>query len=328
LAADPDLTLVQALRAGLETRSPQAPNRTSPPAAFSDPADLARFHELWATREALSTSHEKVIQAKALIFCSLPYRRVDERSVIRRARLGPRSHLSVTFTAVDPGHPLPYGADRALLGWIQTRGYADRFITFRSLTDFFDAFDLSRSGRDYSRFRERLARLLGLAITVRVEGEREEAQIHMQPLKKAFTPKTHGEVERALLSESSAQLLLVRNRYGFELDADFHAYLRANPVPLPLPLMRLFHNRPQSWDFASFVIYRCFAARTTSTIAWSELNEQMASTDTYPRRLKAHLNQVLQEVRVLYPGFPAQFLPGRQGLSVAPWRPALEAVGG
>ena len=91
--------------------------------------------------------------------------------------------------------------------------------------------------------------------------------------------------------------------------------------------MRLFHNRPQSWDFASFVIYRCFASRSASIIPWSELTEQMASTDSYPRRLKAHLNRVLQEVRVLYPGFPAQFLPAWQGLSVAPWKPALEAAG-
>jgi len=51
----------------------------------------------------------------------------------------------------------------------------------------------------------------------------------------------------------------------------------------------------------------------------------MASTDRYPRRLKANLDQVLQEVRVVYPGFPAHFLPGGAGLSVAPWRPALEA---
>jgi hypothetical protein len=195
----------------------------------------------------------------------------------------------VTFTALDPGHPLPYGADRALLGWIQTRGYEDRFITFHSLTNFFDAFGLSRSGRDYARFRERLARLLGLAVT--------------------------------------PPLLLVRSRYGFELDPDFHAYLRTNPVPLPLPLMRLFHNRPQAWDFASFVLYRCFAARAASVVPWSELTEQMASTDRYPRRLKANLRQVLQEVRVVYPGFPAHFLPGWQGLAVARWRASLEAVG-
>ena len=329
MPSQPDLALARALREGLVARPADLPpDRSSPPLADSTrPADLIRFHDLWAAREAVSTSHERVIQARALIFCSLPYRRVDQRSVTRRARIGHKSHISVTFTAVDPAHPLPYGADRALLGWIQTRGYLDRFITFRSLTEFFDAFDLSRSGRDYARFRERLARLLGLAITVRLDGERDEAQIHMQPLKKAFTPRTHGEVERILLSESSAQLLLVRNRYGFELDPDFHAYLRANPVPLPLPLMRLFHNRPQSWDFASFVIYRCFAARSASVVPWSELSEQMASTDSYPRRLKANLNQVLREVRVVYPGFPAHFLPGGEGLSVAPWRPALEAGG-
>ena len=312
---------VRAFRDG--SRAANAHEARSVPTSASSTLQ-AQFKELFAASEAIATTLENIVQAKALIFCALPYHRVAERSLTRSARTGRSSTISVTFTAVDPLQPLPYGADRALLGWLQTLGYQDPFITFQSLTQFFRAFGLSDSGRDYIRFRERLARLLGLAITVRLDSEEGESRIVMQPLKKAFTPKTRSEVRHAQEGEASPQLILVQNRYGFELDPDFWQYLRSNPVPLPLPLMRLFHSRPQGWDFAQFVLYRCFAARTPSVLPWSELIAQMGSTDRSPRRLKANLVQVLKEIRVVYSDFPAAFLPGCKGLQVEPWRPRID----
>ena len=47
---------------------------------------------------------------------------------------------------------LPFGADRALLGWIQTQAYTDGFIEFASLRAFLGAFGLSDGGVQYRRF--------------------------------------------------------------------------------------------------------------------------------------------------------------------------------
>jgi hypothetical protein len=130
----------------------------------------------------------KLVQAKALIFCALPYSRIPDRSVTRRARIGRESVLTVTFASIEPGVPLPYGADRALLGWIQTLCYHDRFVSFDTLTQFFRAFGLSDSGREYARFRGRLERLMSLALSVRLDEGDTSARLAMQPLKNSVTP--------------------------------------------------------------------------------------------------------------------------------------------
>jgi hypothetical protein len=97
-------------------------------------------------QRVLADLRTKLVQAKAPIFCALPYSRIPDRSVTRRARIGRDSVLNITVASIEPGIPLPYGADRALLGWIQTLCYHDRFVSFDTLTQFFRAFGLSDSG--------------------------------------------------------------------------------------------------------------------------------------------------------------------------------------
>jgi hypothetical protein len=286
-----------------------------------DSSQLARFHRLWEVREEVAEPHSRIVQAKALILCSLPYLRTAERSVLRTARISRTTRLSVTFTSIDENVPVAFGADRALLGWIQTRGYDDGFVSFNSLTEFFRAFGLSQSGREYLRFRERLRRLESLSITVRLDTDEEAARVNLQPIKKSFTPRTSREARERLAQETAPQLMLVKSRYGFQLDPDFWEYLKANPVPLPLALMRLFHNRPKAWDLTAFVLYRSYAARTPSVVPWQELLNQMGSTDRYPHRLKATFTTVLDEIRVVYPTLGARFLRGFGGLQIEPWRP-------
>jgi hypothetical protein len=240
---------------------------------------------------------------------------------VRQARLGRRSYVPVFFSALDPRQPLPFGADRALLGWIQTLALqGGPTVRFDRLSEFFRAFGLASSGREYRIFRERLARLCGLSITVRLSAEDGDRQLSMIPIKKSFTP-SGGDEARTLLCSEASQLLLVPRSYGLELDPDFYQYLCEHPVPLPLPIMRLFHNSPKAWDFAQIVLYRSYAASTACVMTWPELLDQMSSEDTALSRLKATLRQVLREIQTVYPGFPARFLPARQGLRIEPWRP-------
>jgi hypothetical protein len=88
--------------------------------------------------------------------------------------------------------------------------------------------------------------------------------------------------------------------------------------------MRRFHGRPKAWDLAAFVLYRSYVARTPSAVPWPDLIAQLGSRDTFPRRLKATLSAVLDEIRVVYPNLRARFLPGFTGLEIQPWKPLGE----
>lgn len=284
--------------------------------------DRERFNALWAAKEELGEgSSDLLLQAKALVLCALPYKRIPEQQLTRTAKLGRDTTLSVTFAAIGKDAVLPYGADRALLGWIQTRAYTEGFISFDRLTEFLSAFGLDDGGKNYRLFRGRVDRLSRLAVSIETSTQDEEALLNITPIRAAYYPKSTKEAKRTLTTEEAGQLLLIPQRYGFQLDPVFWEYLRANPVPLPLPLMRLFHNKPKGWDFAQFVLYRCFAAKRRSVVPWSVFSEQLGSTDHDRRRLKFTLKRCLAEMKVIYPDLPAKFLPEYEGLEVAQWRP-------
>ena len=97
------------------------------------------------------TRDELILQAKALVLCGLPYKRIKANQITRRARVGKDSVLSVTFTAIGDGSVLPFGADRAVLGWIQTRAFQTGYVAYNTLTEFFRDFQLSPNGRNYRR---------------------------------------------------------------------------------------------------------------------------------------------------------------------------------
>jgi len=304
---------------GLELEKPSAEISGSESDDLAE-RDLAQFNRIWRVREEALTSREILLQAKALVLCGLPYKRTDKRSVTRKARLGPGSSIAVTFTAIGENGILPYGADRALLGWIQTRAYNSGFVEYRSLREFFTDFGLNDSGANYQRFKARTERLMTLAISVEATAPNEKGIMNLLAVKRAFFPKGTKEARRRLKDEQAGQLLILPERYGFQLDPDFWEYFRANPVPLPLPLMRLFHSRPKGWDLAQFLLYRCYAARSQSVIPWQSFHDQLGSEDANRKQLKRTLIRYLDEIKTVYPNLPARFLPGFDGLEVAPWR--------
>jgi hypothetical protein len=268
-----------------------------------------------------------LLAAKALVFCGFPYQRSPLTTVVREAHLGADTHLTVYLSTTEPNVPTPYGADRALLAWITTLTYDTGFVTFTSLTDFFDAFRLARSGVQYRRFEERLHRLLSFSLSLILRTPGGVSRLNMRPLQRAYTPRDGAEARRLLAEETRSQLSLLPSdikRYGILLDPAFHEYLRGNPVVLPLTLMRRFHNRPLFWDAASYLLYRCWSARTPCVIPWKIVRRQLASVDQLDRRLALSLNRVADEIRADYPDFPVRVEPGSHDLVVAPFRPPRE----
>ncbi len=264
---------------------------------------------------------KRLVQSKALLLCPLPYSPTSTRCVTRTARIGRTARLTVTLTALDDRLPLPFGADRTLLAWIQTLAFSSGFAAFDAVVEYLNAFGLGSGGRDYRVFRDRLARLENLAVRVQLETPDEVATIRLHPLKGSFLPRNRRSGTQTLAAAGALpSQLLLRNGYGLALDPDFWVYLRDQPVALPFEQLLPFSNRPKAWDFASFVLYRSFAARQPATIPWTELVAQLASVDRSPRRLRATLGRVLAEIRTGMPGFPAQLRPGAEGLCIEPWQ--------
>jgi len=285
---------------------------------------LSVFHNLSDIAERGGLDREKIlIQAKALAFCGLPYRRTDELRVTRRAPIGRNEHLLVTYSTAGPDSELPYGADRALLAWIQTRSFKDGFLYFDTLHEFLDDFGLDSGGKNYRRFHERLRRVESLVIHIEVESTGERLVGNVPPIRWSYTPKTAKALRRQLADDNQGQQLLVKAPYGFKLDVEFWEYLRSSFAVLPLELMRVFHARPRDWDLAQFLLVRCAIAESTSAIRVEELGHQLGSVDSNPRRLTAALRRVLEEIHLVYPDFPAEVLNAQQ-VEVGPWRPLVE----
>jgi hypothetical protein len=154
--------------------------------------------------EAPDDPYALLLAAKALVFCGFPLQPTSRTSIAREAQLGAETHLTVFFSTTEPGVPIPFGADRALLAWITTLTYDSGFVTFSNLTDFFDAFQLARSGVQYQRFEQRLRRLLSLSLSVILKTPSGIVRLNMRPLQKAYTPRDGYEARRLLAAEKSS----------------------------------------------------------------------------------------------------------------------------
>ena len=264
---------------------------------------------------------ELLVQAKGLLLCTLPLKRTAATRLRRRARIGESDEILVTFAAVDPAVALPFGADRALLAWIQTRAFRHGYILFDSLNDFFSAFDLNSSGANYSRFKARLERIANLTIQVRVSGSDIDIT-NAPPIERAVFPDTPlGRRELSVAGGNGQERVVRPRRYGLQLSRSFHRYLSESSIPLPLELLRRFHDEPMAWDLASLAIWRCYAASRASSIPWGALIAHLGSHDGDRKQLKRNLSRVLERIRREYPGFPVRFLPAYRGLAIEPWRP-------
>ncbi len=271
------------------------------------------------------TRSELLFQAKGLLLCTLPLRRTMATRLQRRARIGESTEILVTFAAIDPGVPLPFGADRALLAWIQTRAFHDGYILFDTLNDFFSAFRLNSSGANYARFKKRLERIANLTIQVRISGSEIDIT-NAPPLERAIFPDTPVDRRQlTILDRHGRERILRPARYGLQLSRSFHRYLCQSPIPLPLSLMRCFHDQPMAWDLASLTLWRCYAASRASFIPWHSLVEHLGSHDRDRSQLKKALAKVLEKIRRACPGFPVHFLPAYRGLAIEPWRPPAES---
>jgi hypothetical protein len=317
---DNDLLPQSVLEELLEEQLSKAPN---PPKLLShDRANVL----LNARDELRAALYDKLIVARPLLLCQLPYRSSTEPFVVSRSQLGPTDTIETRYSASNaPETPLPFGADRALLGYVQTRGITDGVITLGALTEYFSAFGIQPNGKAYRAFYASLERLRYLHVMVTRRGpshddRAEKRTLGLTPLQGVYTPDSPADLPDA--KSDPLQIRLFRARYALTLDPAFHALIQREPIVLPLPLLRAFRNAPRSYDFAAWATWRSCAAQRASRMSCAQFHAEFdASNDTNPYRLEAAFRQVLEEIRVVYPDFPMLMLPRRRGLLIEPWRP-------
>ena len=280
------------------------------------PARQPRSHlKLLAEAEGLVQAREDVeggaksalFVARSLIIGTLPHKPTTERYATREARIGKQTIVTVSLSVTHPKVDLAFGADRALLAYLQTVCRPSGFAYFDSILEFFDTFRIDSSGRSYARFYERLRRLRHLSLNYVCRGPSSDETLNMPIIKYAFTPRD----SKAAASRDDQQLSLLfsAGRYGVQLDETFYKHFVASEVPLPLTLMRILHNKPVEWDFAAFIVARCGAAAKESFVPFGELLKQLGlDSHTNPRLLRAQFRRTLDDkIKFLFADCPAHF---------------------
>ena len=248
---------------------------------------------------------ELLIAARALVLCGLPYRKSEDRQVVKKARLGNGQWLTVVYTALGE-HPIPFGKDRAILSWITTVASrtGNPLVQFDTAMEFMRAFGMSDAGSNYKMIRASIDRLKSFSCYVTMNDGDVEASSQEAVIKRALIPsRDDGTHERG----GGVRLPLMQEGFFVELDPSFFQEVQAHGVPIPLDVMRRYANNPMAWDFIMFLNYRTKIARSPSRIPLAQLAQMLGTGDSNLRKVKMRLEDVLKELKDIWPDCPAHF---------------------
>lgn len=273
-----------------------------------------RVVELAVARHDQSLGEEYIKLAQALILCTLPYSPTTATRIVRRARMGDGSYLTVTFAAVTDGVGLPYGADRKLLHWIIDKAIRadDPYVPWNSVMEFQREMGIQQSGRSNRQIRERFARLAGLVIQIK-RPKSDGTGVETFPIiGKSYLPNSI--VPRTIDSATQQPLPGLGDRYGLMLFEPLFEDLRLHKVVMPRRLWLELKGPTAVQDLVMWLYYRCYSAATETVIPWTALQEQFPTDDSNHNRLKLHVRTAIRTLKTLWPGVHLDHLP--QGILV------------
>lgn len=238
--------------------------------------------------------------AQATVLCTLPYSELSERSVVRRARLGDGSTLTVTFTACVDGVSLPYGSDRRLMFWLFDRALeaGSPNIAWESAGQYLREMKLFDSGRNYRLLQESFLRLAGMHINI----ERFGAAGGVIGMNRSIFDDYHLPKSISCLADPRQMSLdgIERKPFGVRLSQRLFEDFASNHISLPRRIWSDMGGSAQVQDIVMWLCYRCHAARNESLIPWAALADQF-SRDSNPRRQKAIAVEAVMILRRLWP---------------------------
>jgi hypothetical protein len=251
-------------------------------------------------------SGEALFLARILIQCGLPVTPEPSGVVTRTARTGQYERVSVTFSVTDPNIPLPFGNDRLMAHFLTTKAVRKQstLLNWNDVNEYLAVFgQYERSGRNHRLAQERFIRLAFMNITVLVVDTKNDVTSTMKvPLIGAA--RISGGMDTGTgkwtVRESPRQLLM-QNTEALQIDPIFFSRFleEGKSVPVPIELILATAKSPRLMDFALFLYWRCFAARSETVITWEQLKGQFDARSGDVQFWKKNFRKVLTIIKSL-----------------------------
>lgn len=250
-------------------------------------------------RQVAKMDFERILHtAKTLALCSLPVEPTTARTIEREAIDEQGLKVRVNFSTHKANIALPYGNDRAIITWLMTlaREHGSPKVQFDSAMEFFSAFGIGDSGRNYVELREALERICNVVITYGYESELLDVD------------RDKGEklvYDKQLPSRrdvSSERLGLVRltglPNYFIEFGDKTFKELVSSPVSIPLEILRRYRNNPTNWDLLNFIVAESAGIESggSKSLSLSAVVQFLGSQDKNLRKLKLRIELLHQEL--------------------------------
>ena len=279
-----------------------------------------RMVEVKEARHEASTM-ELMLIAQIMVFCGLPYRRSSERRIVRKARTGKGSTVSVTFQAMMDGVDIPFGSDRTLLHWVTHHALMTRsaFVPLSSASQFLRDMGMSTSGQNIQRVKEAFRRIASVAIVVVRDNQASvnTQQIIMPIARSAALPK------RLRKDKKQGQISLLPMEgseddepAGFQLDEAVFREFSQFHVPTLRKLLEVTRESPQIQDYMMFLQWRSFSAKEESLIPWAQMRDQMCQDDSNPYRMRSRFQEAIEALKIAWPALNAA--AETRGLRIGP----------
>jgi hypothetical protein len=262
------------------------------------------------------TGYELMQIAQVMCFCGLPYKRTEERAVVRQARTADGNTLKVTFRAMIDGVDIPFGTDRSLLHWMCHKAVTSKspFIPMGSVNDYLRDMNMADSGANIKRVREAFQRIASFALVVEREGIIKE-QLITPIIQAARLPRgmqlTPRGAQMSLLSSSGEEL-------GFTIAEGVYREFMGHHVPALKVLLQVTREKPQTQDAMLFLQWRSYVAGSDTLIPWSAIRQQLWTEDSNPWRLKGRFEAAIEALKVAWPELNATATA--KGLEIGPPR--------
>ncbi|SNT27048.1 RepA protein [Granulicella rosea] len=273
--------------------------------------DLVRIRE---KRDAGELGFQMTQIAQAMVLCGLPYSPTNETKIVRRARLGDGSTVSVTFSAGLDGIPMPYGSDRTLLHWMIDKAIKTQspVVNWDTATEFLRDVGMADSGKNRKDLKQRYLRLTGLTIGVVRKGSTESTVLV------PFIEESHLPTSVDLAADRNGHQLLKLDSqvFGFRLGDRIFKEILQYHVPVPFELLQATKKKSQLQDLLIFLYWRSFAAQSEVVIPWESLREQLWQEDSVTSRIRTRFKEAILIFRTFWPELNAE--AEKTGLRIGP----------
>lgn len=262
--------------------------------------------------QTLPDDQDKALISKALMFCPLPYRRTEEKQLVKECRV-PGGNIQVVLNALDDKIPLPFGNDAFVLDLLssQARFRKNPEITTEHLADLMQMLGHEHfGGRDYRIFLERIRRIGAFAMRVKRRGSLAINARVVDVDGSAFWGAQ--DIEREKRGERPLMPYVIR------LSPEYYADLMTSYVPLPLEVLARFSGSPTEYSLVKWLWIRADVSASATVVPWDELVQERGSSDSNVWRFQAQVRTVLAKLAPARPEVARLFEVKPAGLLITP----------